>query len=270
VDELYHAPDPNHTKSLLKQIGLILTILLAFALVLFLVIRRYRIIIRKKEEKNKLNQRIHQLEFKAIRSQMNPHLLSNSLAAIQDLILQGKEKESALYLARFNLFLRKVLDVSDKTFVNLNQELEIVHLYIGLEQLRFPEQFDFKMEIAPEIDVETVLVPSLILQPFIENAIWHGLIPLGKKRFPKLRIQITHTSDSLTILIHDNGVGRPGHPIKKSSKGTQLIAEKLHAIGNLQDTLQCNFKITDLTENEQPSGTLVTLHITYHDPIDTY
>lgn len=271
VLELYNAPDPNHTMFLLKRIGLITVFVLAFALIMWLVVRRYKTIIRQKEEKLKLNRHIHQLEFKAVRSQMNPHLLSNSLAAIQDLILHGKEKESALYLARFNLFLRKVLHVSDQTFISLYEELEMVELYIGLEQLRFPESFTFMLEIDTELDTESAVVPSLILQPFIENAIWHGLIPLQHTRSPELRLQISRGVQSLTIVIHDNGVGRLAHPVKQSSKGTQLISEKLQAIRNLQDAVHCTFEIIDLSENGLPNGTKVILQITYHeDPIDTY
>ena len=119
---------------------------------------------------------------------MNPHFISNSLAAIQNLIYSNEIEKAGLYLAKFSFFLRQVLEYSEKNFITVEEELAVIRSNVELEQLRFKNNFTVSITVDETIHIEEVLMPSLITQPFIENAIWHGLLPLTE-RDPHLEIR---------------------------------------------------------------------------------
>jgi ligand-binding sensor domain-containing protein len=240
--------------------------LLLFSLVIVLI---YRWILSRKLKQKKARESMERMltEYRltALKSQINPHFMSNSLVAIQNLILQNDTDSANLYIAKFSLLLRSLLDYSNKSAASLKSELAMIELYVELEQLRFSNKFEFKIDIASDVDVNDTFIPTLITQPFIENAIWHGLLPLSNETAAKLTLGVRMNNRSLIISIIDNGVGRGYHKdkrIARVSKGTELIAARIETLNQLYETTGGKIEITDLKdENGMPLGTLVTIEL---------
>lgn len=171
----------------------------------------------------------------SMRLQMNPHFLFNSLNSIQQMILTGDETVATRSLSKFSRLLRMVLIQSDKEKISLSQEMEMLQLYIELESQRFKETFEYTIQCDPSIDREETLVPTLLIQPFVENAIWHGL--MHKEGLRKLSIEFIDEGDVIVCIVDDNGIGRlASQHIKEGS-----VVEDLHtgkAIGLAKDRLK--------------------------------
>jgi LytS/YehU family sensor histidine kinase len=184
---------------------------------------------RKEEQKRKLRE----LELTAIRSQMNPHFLFNSLNSVQNLVQQNKGREAHLYLSDFAGLIRKVLQNSEKEEVSLAEELEMIRQYLNLEKLRF--DFEFTCTVDENIDVNNTSVPSMLLQPFVENAVIHGLQNKPENRM--LKIEVVRESAFFKISIEDNGIGRDAAKAiekTKNGKGTKLMKERLEILQQKQ------------------------------------
>lgn len=230
----------------------------------FLVFMMYIINLRtknKERQKAKVTRLLAEYKLTALKAQINPHFISNSLSAIQQLILDDKTDKAAQYLAKFSLLIRYVLKYSDKAIVKLSEELEVIDLNIQLETLRFKDDFEIQKIIDKDINPENISVPPLITQPFIENAIWHGLLPLEGKRKPKLTIRISKIDADILICIEDNGVGRNSEKkTQRESQGTQLISNRLENINLLLGTKTAMLKIEDLYDEKRESiGTRVNI-----------
>jgi hypothetical protein len=153
-----------------------------------------------------LKQQTTELEMQALRAQMNPHFIFNSLNSINRFILQNNRLQAAEYLTKFSRLIRLILQNSQTALINLESEIESVKLYLSLESLRFDYHFEYKLSVDPDMDISALKVPSLIIQPYIENAIWHGL--MHKKEKGQLDIELTQENDHLYFKITDNGIGR--------------------------------------------------------------
>lgn len=242
----------------------VLFIIIVFAFVFFIswaLLKYYKNKISKKQELNKL---LMEYKLIALKAQINPHFMSNCLTAIQHLILSGRVDEANQYLARFSLLVRQVLNFSSKSLVTLNEELEITELNIELEQLRFENKFEYEIEIEDNAKLNQVLVPPLILQPIVENAIWHGLLPIKKVRVGILKILISSRNDILYIVIEDNGIGR-SNKIKvigniKESKGIQITRQRIQNLNNSYNITNADLIYEDLKDDYgNPLGTRVTI-----------
>lgn len=261
VTALYNEPNPNKTKLMLMEAAKYLGLVAIFVIIIIIVIVRNRRKLRKQKEQFDLDSRISELEIKVIKNQMNPHFISNCLAAIQDLIYREDYKKAAQYIAKFSFFMRQVLNFSDKTYITLSEELTMIKLDIELEQLRFKDEFEFELDIQ-NVNTDEVLIPSLITQPFIENAIWHGLLPLQDKRQPRLCIRIYEKGNSVFLEIEDNGVGRASKVISENSKGTKLVMDKIDTINKLLKENDYRLEIIDLYDaDQQPAGTKVVIQL---------
>ena len=161
--------------------------------------------IRKLKTKLALQQQMAELKEQALRSQMNPHFIFNSLNAIQELIISENQAGAYQYLARFSKLLRMVLDVSEKNFIPLSREIDVCRLYLELESLRFSHSFIYSID-AEDMDSSAIMFPTMLVQPFIENAIWHGLIP--QKGVKRLSIRFEERDDLIVCTVCDNGIGR--------------------------------------------------------------
>lgn len=180
----------------------------------------------------------------AIRAQMNPHFLFNSLNSVQNLIQLNKNQEAHLYLADFAGLIRKVLRNSDKEEVSLAEELEMVEQYLNLEKLRF--DFNYEVNVEDGIDPHNTMVPSILLQPFAENAVIHGLKHKLLNR--QLKINITRKKQGICISIEDNGIGREASQkiaVGNNGKSTNMIKERLAMLQEKQGE-KYQFEITDL------------------------
>ncbi len=238
-------------------------VLLSLILLVLLVYLTTRRAIIRERQKSQVTRMLAEYKLTALKAQINPHFISNSLSAIQLLILDDEADKAGLYLSKFSLLIRYVLKYSDKAIVKLSEELEVIDLNIQLEALRFKDDFKMKTEIADDIDPQKVNVPPLIMQPFIENAIWHGLLPLKGKRSPKLTVSVSKVGDDILISICDNGVGRL---IKKNeqreSRGTRLIFNRLENINLMLGTKTAMLTIDDLHDADgAPAGTRVNITV---------
>jgi len=162
--------------------------------------------IRYLRKRNEIEKRLIHSQLSALKAQMNPHFMYNALNSIQALILKQDIKNSNLYLSKFSNLMRKVLDASGKDTISLQEESEILLLYLDLEKLRFGDEFNYRIHVDSEIDPYQVSIPSMILQLFVENALKHGL--LHKKGEKIIDIDFTRMEKNLLCTIRDNGIGR--------------------------------------------------------------
>ncbi len=229
---------------------------------------------KTKMELMELNMKIAESKFLNLRLQMNPHFLFNSLSSIQVLIVSQKTTEAYKYLTLFSNFLRSLLNYAEKNFMPLDEELKVLKMYIELESLRFDKSFSYDINVDETLSNDEILIPSLMVQPFVENAIWHGL--LHKEGEKKLSIQfINHSDKYLTCSIEDNGVGRTQSDfIQKSkiksivhtSKGIAIIKERLSLLQQ-KTGKPAHVEVIDLyNQSSEATGTKVIITIPYYNP----
>jgi sensor histidine kinase YesM len=156
---------------------------------------------------------------------MNPHFIFNSLNSINSYIIKNQPDEASAYVSKFARLIRLILDNSRETHIALESELMALKLYIEIENKRFANKFNWNIQIHPSIDIHTTLVPPMIIQPFVENAIWHGLLHQEKPGL--LTILLQEKSGYLEISIDDNGVGRDAAQLLKSKS---LLKDKSHGM----------------------------------------
>jgi tetratricopeptide (TPR) repeat protein len=180
-----------------------------------------------KNKEAKFARKKAELEQQALRSQMNPHFIFNSLNSIQRLYVEGKTNQASEYMADFSTLMRKILDNSTKNKISLKEEIGTLKLYLEMEKLRCGELMEYQLSLDPEIDLLYTYIPPMIIQPFVENAIWHGILP--KKEKGTVKIELTKTSSGLICSIEDNGVGFMAKKNSHESKGIQLTEQRLNA-----------------------------------------
>lgn len=221
---------------------------------------------RRVKEKIRIHRLIAELETKALIAQMNPHFIFNCLTSIQELIVVEKQQEAMHYLHQFSRLLRTVLQSSEKNFIALEDEVTLLRLYLELEAMRFDQQFHYHIHIADDVDTEEWMLPSFLLQPFVENALWHGL--MHKKGHRHLDISFTLDSDDLLVCsIRDNGVGRAEAARRKSqsiqphqSMGLRIIQERISLMKRQHGAV--NLDVQDITDDEgKAAGTRVVVKI---------
>ncbi|BFP40916.1 hypothetical protein FGF1_17610 [Flavobacteriaceae bacterium GF1] len=226
--------------------------------ILFIMYRQYQ---------SNYEKRVMGLEQNMLRSQMNPHFLFNSLNSIKLYIINNDKKNAVHYLNKFSKLVRRILDGSSLKETTLAEELETVELYLNIENIRFSEGITYSINVEDGIDTETTKIPSLVLQPFLENAIWHGLS--AKEGEKNLWLNISRKDDvHMLISIIDNGVGRAtsekikeNRVLKRKSVGIDITKERL---ANFAKDYQYGFdvEIIDLYDDEgNPKGTKVVLEI---------
>lgn len=242
--------------------------LLGFAIYLFIRFRE-RIITKREEEKSRISKLLAEYQMKALQAQMNPHFIFNAMNSIQSFILQNDSGQAYDYLTKFSKLVRFVLISTKENEMTLKQEIEILILYIELEQLRFENAFDFNLHIDQKIDTELVMIPTLLIQPYVENAIWHGLMPL-KERKGILDISISVENEMLKIKITDNGLGRErSQLIRKKlshkSMGMDINKKRVELFG--EGNKEAHIVITDLYNGAEPNGTSVEITLPL---IETY
>lgn len=206
------------------------------------------------------------LEQKLLRSQMNPHFIFNALIAIQSFIYKKEAVIAGDYLAKFAELVRITLDNSRTEMVLLQREIKMLELYLELQALRFDDKFDFTISVDPRIDTERIKVPPMIAQPFVENAIEHGL--RFKKEKGKIQIRFQCFDQVMIFSVEDDGIGRQkAHEVEANKKhhsmATSITKDRLKVLGR-KFRNSFDLEITDLTdENQKPAGTRATLMIPY-------
>ena len=244
----------------------LLTITTIAGIVIILFRRRVQRIRQNEAHKTSVNKTVAELEMKTLRSRMNPHFIFNSLNSIQKFIWENKKDDASDYLSKFAKLIRLILDHSSHSFITLSEELEALKIYIELEHRRCNGRFEYAITIAESIDPNTIKVPPLILQPFVENAIWHGLSPLQNKN-GVLSVTVKQVSDSLICEVYDNGIGRvkaaelkAQSSLKKTSVGVDITRQRLE---QLDDTKKSKtfIETIDLYTAKESAGTKVIIYI---------
>ena len=220
---------------------------------------------REKEQKlkNDFSQKLKETEMVALRSQMNPHFIFNSLNAIKHLMMTSRNDDAVAYLDDFSSLLRGILQNSNRKKITVEEELEILELYLSLEKNRMGERFNYNIQVSSMEELSQYEIPPLLLQPFVENAIWHGLQPSLKVE--KKLMVIFDTTENLKIIIEDNGIGRKESARKKrlhNSMGTNIVQDRLTLYNHLNNPT-IHLKITDLEEDGSVLGTRITLTYEY-------
>ena len=205
-------------------------------------------------------------EMKALRAQINPHFISNSLNAIESLVNLGNAKAAAKYLVHFSRLSRQILNGSRTATTSLSEELKTLKHFLALEQLRFRDKLTYETAVAEDINQDLVLVPAMILQPYVENSIWHGIKP--KQTGGKVFIQVQKVGKKLRCIVEDNGIGRAAADkmqkasvLQHKSMGMQITEERLKGMGRIKGS---QVKIEDLMDElGKPCGTRVILQFPY-------
>ncbi|MFD0993957.1 tetratricopeptide repeat protein [Tenacibaculum geojense] len=210
-------------------------------------------------------QKILLLEQQALQTQMNPHFIFNALNSIKLYIINNEQKNAVYYLNKFSKLIRNILDVSKIKEVALKEELNTMDLYMSIENIRFNNEINYIVDVDKKVNTDTIKVPPLILQPFLENAIWHGLS--SKKGVKKINLLVRKISSSLLeVTIEDNGIGRDAagaikkeKSLKRKSIGIDLTKERLKTFAN-DYSGDCSVIYTDLKDKDnKPTGTKVSL-----------
>lgn len=222
---------------------------------------------KKKQQINQMKHRLQISEFESrlLRSQMHPHFVFNALNSINNLILRDESEKASNYLVKFSQLLRRQLLFSSAREISLEDELETVRLYMIVEELRFSESFTWSIEVDPLMNPNNLAVPPMILQPYVENAIWHGLLP--KEGEKKIKIMVEdHSLNQIVIRIQDNGIGMAASaeltPKYKEHRsfGMEMGERRLQLLN--ADGLSAHVDVIHLnSQNNTPTGTEIKLYL---------
>ncbi|HEY0678215.1 MAG TPA: two-component regulator propeller domain-containing protein [Chitinophagaceae bacterium] len=239
--------------------------------VLYLIIKlRVRFVRKQERVKAAHEKELLELEAKALRAQMNPHFIFNCLNAIKSVIQNHEDERAVIYLTIFSKLIRTLFNNADKRQITLYDEIETCKLYLQLESMRFDEKFSYQIDIDETIDLKSIGVPALIIQPFIENAIWHGIMPKGS--IGNVMLVVSKRNGSIEIIIEDDGIGRESSQHNKAaasivhqSKGVNLTQSRLE-LDNLLNQRQAKLDIIDKKNEEGKAiGTRVIVTLPLED-----
>ncbi len=237
--------------------------LAAAIIVLIVFLQRAKIRRTKTEQKNLYARRLLETELQALRAQMNPHFIFNCLNSIQAFILKENRIDATHYLQKFSKLIRLILDNSQKTSNTLDDETEILRLYMELEQLRLKNKFDYEIDVPEDLESSFTEIPSMVIQPLVENSIWHGLMQSEEKG--KLVVSFRKDGNKLTCIVEDNGIGREHagkikeeQGKKHESKGMKLIEDRLRAWSETKGSHYV-FNIFDNVANNRGTRTEITI-----------
>lgn len=240
-------------------------------LFLFLVYSayQYRILqIRRQERvRTDFEKKLANVEMSALLAQMNPHFLFNSLNSIDSYIIRNESKKASEYLNNFARLMRLILNNSRTNYISLKDEVESLDLYLQMESLRFKDKFEYEIRVGEQIDTASINIPPMLIQPYIENAIWHGL--MHKAGGGKVTVSLEQRDNNLLCTVEDNGIGRaramelspkrPGN--NRQSMGMKITEDRIDIINKLYDA-NTHVTITDLHDAAgTPCGTRVVLTI---------
>jgi ligand-binding sensor domain-containing protein len=235
------------------------------------ILYRYRVgLLRKKQQlKSEYEKKLAGVEMSALLAQMNPHFIFNSLNSIDSYIIRNESKQASEYLNNFARLMRLILQNSRSNYISLKDELIALELYLQMESLRFKNKFRYAICVDEKLDKSAILIPPMLIQPYIENAIWHGLMTKAYGEEAKVELGIHQNNDNLLCIISDNGIGRKKAAELKEKKinshkrsmGMQITQDRIDIINKLYN-LNTSVEIYDV-ENEkgEPAGTRVELTI---------
>ncbi|MFC4262800.1 sensor histidine kinase [Ferruginibacter yonginensis] len=234
-----------------------------------LKIKKERSQLALKESKILLEKELDKTTLSGIKAQMNPHFIFNALNTIQSYVYMNDKKNAGIYISKFSDLTRSILDMSNKDAITISEEINALSLYLSLEKMRFEDSFEYEILVDDTLEVDKITIPAMLIQPYVENAVKHGL--LHRKTNRQLQIRFQLEGEQVKILVDDNGIGR------KRSAELKELNKKLHQSFSMNankkrlDILQQHFKevnlqIVDKYDNDgQATGTLVIIKL----PINT-
>jgi len=257
VLELYHAPNPNKNKIFLYWAVAFLAFLLLVFMIYLLIKLQLSRTLRKEKTRLELHNKLLETELRVNRALMNPHFIFNSLNALQNYILKSQMEGAVDYLAKFSKLIRKILEGNMSDTISLALEIELIEGYMEIENLRFKEKIDCSITLGHEVHPLSIKIPVMMLQPFIENAIWHAF--QGKEGEKKITIRfLMNDPKYLECIIEDNGMGRKAKQEShddKRSLATMFVVQRLEMLNKIYN-LQCSLTITDKPAGQ---GTIVKI-----------
>jgi ligand-binding sensor domain-containing protein/two-component sensor histidine kinase len=232
---------------------------------------RYRVeqVKKKQRLKSDYEKKLANVEMSALLAQMNPHFLFNSLNSIDSYIIRNESKKASEYLNNFARLMRLILQNSRSNYINLKDELEALELYMQMESLRFKNKFSYSIAVDKNIDSTSIVIPPMLIQPYVENAIWHGLMHKTNGTEGLVKINISKKDDDLLCVIEDNGIGRKKATELKEQKqnnhkrsmGMQITQDRIEIINKLYN-LNASINIYDMEDElGNAKGTKVELTI---------
>ncbi len=228
----------------------------------FILFGIYRFALTRIKKREEIKRQVQNLRFEALNAQMNPHFIFNSLNSVQHFIMTNDKRESTRYLSKFAKLMRKTLDHSREKNVSLHEELEALELYLELEALRFDNLITYQIEVDKKINTSRVILPALLIQPIVENAILHGIRPNANGGH--ISISILSKNSMLYISIIDNGIGREAALLNKgkghNSKGGILTKERVSLFAKEYNS-DATYEIIDLMEDDKSLGTEVRIKL---------
>lgn len=256
-----------------SQVWIIVGVFVIVLFVVFILFKSYQY--RRKTAEQELQRKTLEIEKNLLKSQMNPHFIFNAMNSIQSFIAVNDTLSAERYLSKFARLIRMILENSTKQTVPLSDEMQALQFYLDLERVRFNYKFDYEVELDDNIEEELICIPPMLIQPFVENAILHGMMHKKEKGNIKINISDDEEKQTLICIIEDNGIGREAaqklreqfnaEGRKHKSIGMQLTRERLDAI-NKETGQELNCVIEDLFKDGKVScGTKVTIRIPYSE-----
>jgi hypothetical protein len=240
-------------------------ILLFFSVLFIIFSSRIKKIKREETLKRDFENQLAQVRMNLLRTQMNPHFLFNSLNSINSFILKNDRQNASGYLTKFSRLMRLILDNSRNEWVTLESELKAIELYVQLESLRFNHAFTYAIHVSDKLDAGDIIIPPMLIQPYIENAIWHGLM-YRKEPGGMLTIDVNESDEVIQVVVRDNGVGRAASESLKSksalqqkSYGMKITSERMRVV-NVAYQINAHAAVNDRVDTDgQVAGTEVVL-----------
>ncbi len=237
-----------------------------FSLIVIVLLAVFIITYNKNKQnivRAKLEKKSAEIETSLLRAQMNPHFIFNSMNSIQNFISRNDSLQAEKYLAKFARLIRLILDNSAKDFVPLEDEMSLIDNYLGIESLRLDGKLSYEISISENLDTEDILIPSMLIQPYVENAILHGIIP--KEGKGKIRVIIREGEDfsCLNVLVEDDGIGRTASQVKKQnikhkSIGMHITKDRLALLSKHKKS-KASVVVEDIISDKKVCGTLVKI-----------
>lgn len=260
LDESSYLLEATSTELQAQQLRSQRLLIYGLLAVLMIVVVAAYFIYKKAQETKRVGQL---LALKSLRSQMNPHFIFNALNSVNQFVALNDERAANKFLAEFSKLMRMVLDNSQKEFITMREEKEMLALYLKLEHYRFRDQFDYQFEVDEELDLDEIEIPPMLIQPYIENAIWHGL--RYKMEKGNLNVKVYPNGSTIKVRVEDDGIGRSAsahlktdNQKKKNSVGLKNTQERIGIINRVYHT---NYALSIMDVNEDQSGTRVEISI---------
>ncbi|MGL4598433.1 MAG: histidine kinase [Bacteroidia bacterium] len=268
VMDLYHEPDPNKWRIFMKWFLLFLLLLTCIWIIVKLFTRKIKLQLMREKEKNSIQSKLYEMEMRVVKAQMNPHFIFNAMNSIQQFVLSNDSENANNYLIRFSRLLRKTLESNTDETISLVNEIDILEKYMEIEALRFVDGFRFNISCSDGIDKQATQIPQLLIQPLVENAIWHGLVPKVGDKVITITFELIDT-EILQCTIDDNGIGRAAAQEAKivssrKSLGIPFIQQRLELLSKVSGKIYRLDIIDKVDDQQRALGTTILLRIPLH------